>query len=609
MINAFKSYTAKEIKPTGWLRDQLVIQANGLSGNLDKIWPDVRDSKWIGGNCEGWERVPYWLDGYIPLAYLLEDEKMIATAKRYVDAILEGQEEDGWICPCPPEGRSRYDMWALFIILKSLVVYHDCSGDERIEEAVYKALRCFNSFNGGRTVFNWAQARWYECVLTIAWLYDRRPEKWMLDLAATLEAQGMDYFGLVEYLRSEAERWCYTKHIVNLAMAIKSDAAMSLIDSRNVKKRTKKYLNNLCKYHGNVNGYFNGDECLATSAPNRGTELCGVVEAMYSYEIIATVDKSTEWMDRCERLAFNSLPAAISDDMWTHQYDQLSNQPYCVPYDKGAGHFITNTSDAHIFGLEPNYGCCTANMGQGFPKFALSCFMKAEDGIVVSSLAPCSVSDTVNGGKVTVETEGLYPFRDRVTVKVNCERPTKFKLYIRIPGFYDGAAVNGESVPTGEYCVIEKDFYKDSIEITLAAEAKFVKRGSLFAVQRGALTYSLPVKSRWEMREYEKDGVERKFPYCDYSLYAESEWQYGFADRSLEYIEKEGYKSAFASDAPLCAIKAKVSAIDWGFKEGVDHIAAAVPKSRKALSVAEEIELVPFATAKLRMTELPFVKK
>lgn len=74
-------FTSKEIKPRGWLKRQLEIQASGLSGNLDKVWRDVRDSAWIGGEAEGWERVPYWLDGFIPLAYLLENDDMIARAK------------------------------------------------------------------------------------------------------------------------------------------------------------------------------------------------------------------------------------------------------------------------------------------------------------------------------------------------------------------------------------------------------------------------------------------------------------------------------------------------------------------------------------------------
>lgn len=96
-MRKWKQYTTKEIKPTGWLKRQLQIQAEGLSGHLDQVWPDVRDSGWLGGERNDWERGPYWLDGFIPMAYLLEDEEKIARAKRYVDAILAGQKEDGWI--------------------------------------------------------------------------------------------------------------------------------------------------------------------------------------------------------------------------------------------------------------------------------------------------------------------------------------------------------------------------------------------------------------------------------------------------------------------------------------------------------------------------------
>ncbi|HCS73705.1 MAG TPA: hypothetical protein DIW17_07510, partial [Clostridiales bacterium] len=94
----YTPFSACQVQPIGWLKNQLKIQAEGLNGNLDKVWPDVRDSQWIGGKAEGWERVPYWLDGFIPLAWLLDDEEKKIRAKKYVDAILENQQEDGWIC-------------------------------------------------------------------------------------------------------------------------------------------------------------------------------------------------------------------------------------------------------------------------------------------------------------------------------------------------------------------------------------------------------------------------------------------------------------------------------------------------------------------------------
>ncbi|MBR5520347.1 MAG: hypothetical protein IKU55_06480, partial [Clostridia bacterium] len=140
-MNQWKLCTTSEIKPRGWLKRQLEIQAESLSGNLDKMWRDIRDSSWIGGTAEGWERVPYWLDGFIPLAYLLENDDMIARAKTYIDAILAHQKPDGWICPCTDEEREGYDTWAVLLISKTLTVYYECSGDERIPDVLYRVLK------------------------------------------------------------------------------------------------------------------------------------------------------------------------------------------------------------------------------------------------------------------------------------------------------------------------------------------------------------------------------------------------------------------------------------------------------------------------------------
>ena len=104
---AFRPFPTIEIHPSGWLHRQLEIQAEGLSGHLDEFWPDIHDSQWIGGSCEGWERVPYWLDGFLPLAWLLQRDDLKQKAQRYIDAILDRQCEDGWLCPCSEEERAN----------------------------------------------------------------------------------------------------------------------------------------------------------------------------------------------------------------------------------------------------------------------------------------------------------------------------------------------------------------------------------------------------------------------------------------------------------------------------------------------------------------------
>lgn len=70
---SFQFLPLGSIHPAGWLKAQLEIQANGLSGHRDETWADVGpQSGWLGGGGESWERGPYFLDGIIPLAWLLE---------------------------------------------------------------------------------------------------------------------------------------------------------------------------------------------------------------------------------------------------------------------------------------------------------------------------------------------------------------------------------------------------------------------------------------------------------------------------------------------------------------------------------------------------------
>ena len=324
----YSRFTSKEIKPRGWLKRQLRIQAESLSGNLDKMWPDIRDSKWIGGDKDGWERVPYWLDGFIPLAYLLEDEDLIKRAQKYVEAIIAGQQPDGWICPCSDGSHMWYDMWAMFLLCKVLVVYYECTGDDRIEEVIYKVLKQYSVHSRNVTLFFWGHARWFECLIAVDWLYRRRPEKWIKELAVTLSAYGYNYKSLIKNFQDteKQEFWSYRTHIVNLAMAYKSEALMSGITGEDPDEFAQEMYETLMKYHGSAVGYIAGDECLAGKSPIQATELCSRVEAMFSFEKLFEITGNTQWADRLEIHAYNALPATISEDMWTHQYLQQVNQ-------------------------------------------------------------------------------------------------------------------------------------------------------------------------------------------------------------------------------------------------------------------------------------------
>ena len=129
----------------------------------------------------------------------------------------------------------------------------------------------------------------------------------------------------------------------------------------------------------------------------------------------------------------------------------------------------------------------------------------------------------------------------------------------------------------------------------------------LNAVQCGSLLFSVPISYDKKISEYEREGVERKFPYCDYEFSPTSDWNYAYCSEALEVCRKGISDIPFSGANPPVVVKTKVQKIEWGLADGFDTVCARTPESREPISDAIEMELYPYGCAKLRMTELPMV--
>ena len=611
MQKNYTYFSPNELKVEGWVKTQLELQRDGLNGNLDKVWPDVRDSKWIGGDREGWERVPYWLDGFIPLAYLLDDEDMKKRAKRYIDKIIESQQEDGWICPNGDVPREKYDTWAVILIAKVLTVYYDCSRDKRIPSVVYRIFKNYYELLESKSIsmFSWAKYRWFEAFVTLKWLKANvGEEKWMYDMACLLEEQGTDYEELSKLWEIPLNRWRLDTHVVNIAMMLKSEALVCGFANTEYTDLGERLYSKLKKYNGTPVDTFTGDECLSGLSPIQGTELCSVVELMYSYETLYALTGDVKWAERLERCAYNALPATISDDMWTHQYDQMSNQISCQDFG-GNPVFRTNGRDANVFGLEPHFGCCTANFGQGWPKLALSAFMRNDREIVSSVFIPSTLSVDWKGAALKINLNTEYPFKNRLIYTVEADKSTDAVFKIRIPTFAENLRVNGKPERKRKYLEIGGfESGKTVINIEFDVMPKLEARPyGLYSVRCGSLVFAAKIDAAYSRVEYVKNGVERKYPYCDYKIIPCGEWNFAFASKELNVKFGELGEIPFSSENPPITVEAELCHIDWGYEEGFDSVCAKKPRSRKAVDRAFKVELYPYGCAKLRMTEMPMV--
>lgn len=620
---AFRPLRLGEVRPTGWLLEQLKTQAAGLSGHLDLFWPDVRDSRWTGGTAEGWERLPYWLDGFIPLAWLLEDPALQARATRQVSYILDHQAADGWFCPDPSVDRESFDVWATFLLLKMLVVYYDATGDARIEGALERALLALDRHLDVHPLFDWGRFRWFECLIPLYWLHERTGAPWLLTFADKLRTQGFDWaahFRDTPFTEAVApETTSQKSHVVNNAMALKAGALMWRATGDEADRETSTAMAaSLDRYHGTAVGVFTGDEHLAGLSPVRGTELCAVAEHMYSLEHLLCLTGDPRWGDQLERIAYNALPATYNPDMWTHQYDQQVNQVQCAFQEHPV--FGTNGGDSNLFGLEPNYGCCTANLSQAWPKFAASLVARCvdgtrgENGLAVLAYAPCTVAVRVDGVAVQLDVETGYPFRDTVRIRVHADLPVRFPLALRIPAWADAAEirVEGETAVShpsaGGFARIERVWTDDTeLSLRFPMEIRLTARPhGLHVVERGPLVYSLAIGERWV--RVNEDVPGREPPHSDFEVLPTTPWNFALrlepADPAagLSFEERPVGRLPFSPEGAPVVAMALGSRVDW---ELVDGSAAPVPGMHRTEPGKEPLRLIPYGCTNLRLTEMP----
>jgi hypothetical protein len=626
---AFRPLPLGAIRPAGWLERQLRIQADGLSGHLDEFWPDVGQSQWFGGTAEGWERAPYWLDGVIPLAWLLDDQPLKARITRYVDYIVSHQRSDGWYGPYPLDAvAKRYDLWAILLANKVLAQYHAATGDPRVLAALVKSLRAMMDGLDRTPLYGWGKFRWYEGLVAVFHAYDQTREPWLLDLARKLRAQGVDFAALFETedIKLPTPRrglWKWTKHVVNTGMATKAPALSWRLDRRSSDRAfATSMIQALDQYHGQVTGMFSGDECLAGRNPLQGTELCAVVEFMYSLEHLFSTFGDPAFGDRLERVAFNALPAAMAPDMWSHQYDQQVNQVQCtINPDHG---WSTNGPESNLFGLEPNYGCCTSNMHQGWPKFAAHLWMKTPDeGLVAAAWAPCRVETRLKDVPVTVLVKTDYPFRDAITLTVTPARAARFPLLLRVPAWADGAGVRvgagaAEPMRPGTLHRLDREWH-GATEVTLRFPMRpvvSVRYNEAVAVERGPLVYSLQIGEEWT--RVNADKPHRELPHADFEVRPATPWNYGLIvderhpENSLRFDERPIGDRPFSPEGAGVVASARGRRIakwkivrGWAGELSPADGAWADPGGAVSDQPVERITLIPYGCTNIRITEFP----
>lgn len=608
------------ITPRGWLRHELELERDGMTGHLEQIspWLDFAKSSWAdpqGRGKFGWEELPYWLKGYGDLGYVLKDARIQAEAKKWIDAVLASQRPDGWFGPREllTNLDGKPDLWPHMIMLNVLQSYYEATADPRALDVIDGYFKWENTlpvsaFGEGY----WPKLRFGDNIESVFWLYNRTGKPWLLDLARKINA-GMARWdeGVVNW------------HNVNIAQGFRAGTIFSML-SHNPQQRDsaeRNYETVFATYGQFPGGGFVGDENSRPgyTDPRGGIETCGIVELMHSFEMLTKITGKPVWADRCEDIAFNSFPAAMTSDEKALHYITCANEIQLDPGNKSPE--LQNSGTMISYSPYEVYRCCQHNVSHGWPYYAEELWLATPDnGLCASLYAASEVSAKVgDGAEIKINEETDYPFRDTVKFTIDASKPARFPLYLRVPRWCASASVsiNGEAADLEsrpEAFIRLERLWRGGDIVVLRLPMKpsvrrWEKNEDAASVNYGPLSFSLAIKERYS----EYGARDPQWP--QWEVVPESPWNYGLVldeanpASSFKVIQSDGPLAAqpFTPETAPIKIEATGRRIpNWHADS--NHVIGKLQRSPIISDQpTEKIVLIPMGAARLRLSMFPVI--
>ena len=301
--------------------------------------------------------------------------------------------------------------------------------------------------------------------------------------------------------------------------------------------------------------------------------------------------------DILEKAAYNALPAAFTPDMSGHQYDQQVNQ---IKVSNEPRKWYNNGDDSNLFGFSPNFGCCTANYHQGWPKFTSHLWYATNDGgLAAISYAPCTVRAALGGVPARLKVSGGYPFSQTVRIEVAVKQPAEFPLYLRVPYWARQPMIY---LPDGEImqvranettCVRRKWRTGDVVRLEMPTAPRLTRwYHQSGAVEFGPLLMAFQPKEDWQQLD---NG--------DWQVTTEENWNWALLrDEPMKAVVEGERDTAFGKGGPGVKVLAKAAPVEWTM-DGAS--AGSVPMAPAPQGPARVIELKPFGDTALRIAQFP----
>jgi hypothetical protein len=496
------------------------------------------------------------------------------------------------------------------LALYALRAYYDVTRDRRVITLMTKYFRWQMALPLERFLpGSWQKWRGGDNLDSIYWLYNRTGAEWLLDLARVNHERTADWAGGIP-----------TWHGVNLSQGFREPAEyyQQTRDARYLAAAVRNYDRVMGEYGQVPGGMFGADENCREGYrdPRQAAETCSMAEFMHSFEMLLRITGDPVWADRCEEVAFNSLPASQTPDYRGLHYltapnmVQLDQENHSPGVQNGGCMLAYNPHD---------YRCCQHNIAFGWPYLARSLWMATPgNGLAAALYAPCQVTAQVgDGARVRIREETDYPFGEVVEFRMSAPKPARFPLSLRIPAWCARARikVNGKAMQVAaapsSWAKVQRTWRDGDVvrlELPMAVRVKlWDKNQGAASVSRGPLTYSLKIGQKWA-----RFGGTDEWP--AFEVFPTTPWNYGLVldarrpAKSFAVTKKAGPLASQPFDIAAAPIELTVKARRipaWGLDNGL--CATLPPSPVNSHEPVETVTLIPMGCARLRISAFPVV--
>ena len=406
----------------------------------------------------------------------------------------------------------------------------------------------------------------------------------------------------------------HPKHAVNVAQALK--APLIYWQRSHLPADRDSFhaaLDHLAADHGTTFGINTGTEFLSGRSTVEGVELCAIAEKMLGLETAMRILGDAAVGDELELLAFNALPAALSNSLRQHVYYTLANN---VSARMGLVGYEIDYADARTPAPRSGCPCCCYNLHMAWPKLVQNSWAATStSGLAALTYIPSEVSAQIaNGSQARIVCETKYPFEESISLTVHVSDTVQFPLHLRIPMWCTtpNVLVNGErhvETRASRFAVIDRQWSSgDKVELSFTMPLSTLRTANnSISVQRGPLVYALAMREDWNVIEKgSKPGFE------SYDVTSTTAWNFALAidegdpAASIEVVRSPVHDNPFETGNASPSLKVKARKIDtWKLRD--DGLIPLDPPVSpvKSEQPTETINLVPFGSQMLRIANFP----